>query len=181
MKWHINSNSLITTASHPPSMSPYSNHSLTLFFLLPQNPRYLLPPKLTPTKPTARRRPWGRGYCHWLTDHTIHIHQITITWLLITTTCIHFPVLIEVYSPHSLVGWSRGCTLFLTCGNPVPPVVLSCKNEIRTIIFLFVSFIWPFMLYLTWLNLLSVCDIKEALIARTHLVPLLPVCDYNII
>ncbi len=36
------------------------------------------------------------------------------------------------------------------------------------------------MLDLTWLNLLSVCDIKEALIARTHLVPLLPVCD-NII
>ncbi len=33
------------------------------------------------------------------------------------------------------------------------------------------------MLDLTWLNLLSVCDIKEALIARTHLVPLLPVCD----
>ncbi len=47
-----------------------------------------------PSVAGARSRPWGRGYCHWLTDHTIHIHQITITRLLITTTCIHFPVLI---------------------------------------------------------------------------------------
>lgn len=54
MKWPMNFP--VNTAFHRPSMCPYSNRSLILFSLLPQDQRYRLYPKSTLITPSTRSR-----------------------------------------------------------------------------------------------------------------------------